>query len=258
MDRVLADTVVIITSDHGHCDIVADPVEAVIRLDRLLGNFAQADLGRPWDSRDDVMICPNMRAAQIYVRDSQPDVIEAIVSALQADARVDQVMWRTALTRPGAPGYTVRSPRGRMEFSRAGGPAACADVFGGTWTWTGDPAAVALEVDGRTISFSDYPNAFERIAGVLDLDKSGEIWVTAKAGSEFEVPGGKAHVGGASHGALHKLDSLSPVIVAGGAVRRPLPPYMRTVDIAPLCMGILGVAMRYQVGDPRRPATDVP
>jgi hypothetical protein len=65
------------------------------------------------------------------------------------------------------------------------------------------------------------------------------------------VPGGEAHLGGASHGALHALDSLSPVIVAGGAVRPVLPAHMRLVDIAPLCMQLLALPMRYRVGDPR-------
>ena len=106
--------------------------------------------------------------------------------------------------------------------------------------------------DGRAIDFDDYPNAFERIAGVLDLDKSGEIWVTAKPGCEFEVPGGEAHAGGASHGALHALDSHSPVIIAGAGAPRRLPSHMRSVDIAPICMDILGVPMRYKVGDPRK------
>jgi hypothetical protein len=30
---------------------------------------------------------------------------------------------------------------------------------------------------------------------------------------------------------------------------------MRLVDIAPLCMGLLGVPMRYGLGDARRPPT---
>ncbi len=76
--------------------------------------------------------------------------------------------------------------------------------------------------------------------------------MTARPGCEFEVPGGKAHVGGASHGALHALDSLCPVIVAGGAAPKRLPAAMRSVDIAPLCMEILGIPMRYAVGDPRK------
>jgi hypothetical protein len=85
----------------------------------------------------------------------------------------------------------------------------------------------------------------------LDLDQSGEVWVTARPGSEFEVPGGKAHVGGASHGALHALDSYSPVIIAGGGARPTLPLAMRSIDLAPLCMQLLGLPMRYQPGDPR-------
>ena len=250
MDRVLADTAVVVTSDHGHCDVLADAAAAV-HLEARLSDFRQADLGRAWRAGDEVMICPNMRAAQIYVRQPAPAVIERIASALLGDSRVDQVMWRTTLTRPGAAGYTVSSARGRLEFSRANGASSDADLFGGVWTWTGDPGAVTLERDGRTILFADYPNAFERIAGALDLDQSGEIWVTAKAGCEFEVPGGHAHLGGASHGALHKLDSLSPVIVAGGGVRQTLPRHVRLVDIAPLCMTLLGVAMRYRVGTPR-------
>ena len=75
--------------------------------------------------------------------------------------------------------------------------------------------------------------------------------MTAKPGCEFQVPGGDAHVGGASHGALHTLDSLSPVIVSGGGVQHVLPRDMRLVDVAPLCMSLLGVKMRYLVGDPR-------
>jgi hypothetical protein len=76
------------------------------------------------------------------------------------------------------------------------------------------------------------------------------VWLTAQPGCEFEEPGGKAHAGGASHGALHALDSLSPVIVGGAGAPR-LPRLMRSIDIAPMCMSLLGLSMRYEVGDPR-------
>ena len=128
----------------------------------------------------------------------------------------------------------------------------CVDAFGGFWTWSGDPAVLGIRQEGRAVEFQDYPNAFERLSGALDLEKSGEIWVTALPGCEFEVPGGKAHVGGASHGALHALDSFSPVIVAGAGAPRTLPRHLRSADLAPLCMQILGIPMRYKVGDPRK------
>ena len=249
LERVLADTHVILTSDHGHCDILSDPEQAVIRLDRLLANFRQADLGRAWVTEDEVMICPNMRTAQMYLRNPSAALVTRIAEDILTDPRVDQVMWRTAFTRPDEDGYTVATRRGRLEFRRTEESSRShADAFGGHWSWRGDPAAVDLVHDGDAIEFPLYPNAFERIAGALDLDQSGELWVTARPGCEFEVPGGKAHVGGASHGALHALDSLSPVIAAGGGVTRRLPRHMRSVDIAPICMELLGIPMRYRPG----------
>ena len=147
--------------------------------------------------------------------------------------------------------YRRDRPR-RLEFARdatsgTAGSTRSADA----WTWHGDAEALSVQQDGRSIGFGQYPNAFERIAGALDLEQSGELWVTARPGCEFEAPGGKAHVGGASHGALHALDSLSPVIIASGGPRWHLPAHMRSVDIAPLCMEMLGIPMRYRPGDAR-------
>jgi hypothetical protein len=251
IDRVLADTCVILTSDHGHCDVLPDAKQAVIRLDRLLSNYRQADLGRAWSSRDEIMICPNMRAAQIYVRQPTGDKLAAIARDALADPRVDQIIYRTAVASPGAAGYTVLSSHGRVDFAHAASGAGHADAFGGRWTWSGDAAVLGIHRDGHTIDFDQYPNAFERLANVLELEQSAELWVTAVPGSEFEVPGGKAHVGGASHGALHALDSYSPVIVAGGGIEPRLPRHLRSIDLAPLCMRLLGLPMRYQPGDPR-------
>jgi hypothetical protein len=253
LDAVLADTAIIVTSDHGHCDVL-NQAGAEVRLDRLLGGLRQAKLGEAWRPRDEIMICPNMRAAQIYLREPSPASAQRIIEALVGEPRVDQVVWRSALTRPGQDGYTVATRRGTLEFSRDGSSGSAGiDAFGNTWSWRGDAEALDVRQERRAISFGQYPNAFERIAGALDLEKSGELWVTARPGCEFEVPGGQAHIGGASHGALHALDSLCPVIFAGGGTPRRLPRDLRAIDIAPLCMEILGIPMRYAGGAPRNP-----
>lgn len=242
--RVLEDVCVIVTSDHGHCDVLADQDAAVIRLDQLLGTWRQARLGKPWQDDDELMICPNMRAAQLYVHAPTPAAVEAIAAAMLADPRVDQVLWRASLTGGDADAYTAVSDRGRLEFRRAGEGPGARDAFGTRWAYTGDRAVLGLdEQDGELESY-EYPNPFERIAGVLDLEKSGEMWVTARPGCEFELPGGSAHAGGASHGALHRLDSLSPVIIAGPPGRPHLPRDMRLVDIAGLCRRALGLPER--------------
>ena len=106
-------------------------------------------------------------------------------------------------------------------------------------------------VDNGALRWNDYPNAFERIAGALDAPKSGSVWFTARPGCEFEVPGGAAHVGGASHGGLHALESLCPFVIAGPA-KVDLPRHLRSVDIAPLCLELLGLPSRVRVGEPRQ------
>lgn len=251
-ERFMQDRCVLVTSDHGHCDILPDPTRAVIELHRVLGEFRQAALGKPWTERDELMVCPNMRAAQIYVHRPAADAIERVARTCLLDRRVDLVMWRRSRTQPGAPGYAVASPRGHLEFwptAQESSAARGRDAFGQEWSWQGDLETLQLDHSDGTIASTEYPNAFERIAGALDARNSGELWLTAQPGSEFEVPGGTAHVGGGSHGALHALDSLSPVIAAGAP--RRLPRAMRSIDIAPLCLEALGITMRYAVGDPR-------
>ena len=251
-DRFMQDTCVVVTSDHGHCDILPDRERAVIALNRVLGEFRQAELGKSWRGRDELMICPNMRAAQIYVRHPTADVVERVARTCLLEPRVDLVIWKRSLTMVDSPGYIVAGPRGQLEFWRAeDAPAATSahDAFGQLWSWQGDLETLAVDRSDGSVAFSEYPNAFERIAGALDARHSGELWVTAQPGCEFEVPGNGAHVGGGSHGALHALDSLSPMIVAGAP--RRLPRALRSVDIAPLCLEALGMRMRYAVGDAR-------
>jgi hypothetical protein len=211
----------------------------------------QADLARGWRERDEILICPNMRAAQIYVRQPTGVLVARLIDEALADPRVDLAMWRGALTGESPDAYCVESQRGRLAFRRgAVGDGTACDAFGTEWSWRGDLEALDVEIDGTAIVYGEYPNAFERIAGALDAANSGEVWLTARPGCEFEVPGGKPHIGGGSHGALHALDSLSPVIVGGGGQAR-LPRAMRSLDIAPLCMELLGIPMRYRVGQPR-------
>ena len=220
-----------------------------IRLHEILCTLKQATLGAPWKADDEIMICPNMRAAQIYLRDPQAPLLGRIVKAVLADPRVDHAIWRTIHTRADARGYTIASSGDALEFWKGSDGADTArDAFGNSWSWRGDLEVVDAALAEGRLSWGDYPNAFERVAGVLDNPQSGTLWVTAKPGREFEVPGGHAHLGGGSHGGLHALESLSPVIVAG-PTRLTLPRDFRSIDIAPLCLQLLGLPSRRKIGE---------
>jgi Type I phosphodiesterase / nucleotide pyrophosphatase len=251
LDRVLEDTYVIVTSDHGQVEVLSDDQRAAIRLHETLAGFRQARLGGLWRDTDQIMICPNMRAAQIYLRDVQPSLVQQITTLVLSDPRVDQVIWRTGDTRAAGGGYTVVSTAGQLEFVKGeNGSSRARDAFGQVWSWRGDLSVVDASVDEGELRWRSYPNAFERLAGVLEHPHSGTIWVTAKPGCEFEVPGSSAHLGGGSHGGLHALESLSPVIAAGPR-RLTLPDALRSVDIVPLCLELLELDSPHRMSEPR-------
>ena len=248
MDRFLESHAVILTSDHSHCDIIGDKREASIDLQVLLADFTPARLADSWRSGGEIMICPNMRAAQIYFRVVSLPVLERATEAMLTDARVDQVIWQASLVEPSLRGYKVAtSDRGRLHFwtgdrDAVPGASSAFDDHGNEWHWRGDLSAVGARVEGGRLIYGDYPNALERLAGGVGFDDGGDVWVTAKPGYEFAVPGGGVHVGGGSHAALHALDSTTPVLLAGAPGGVTLPPNFRSVDVAPLILKMLGIA----------------
>ncbi len=68
--------------------------------------------------------------------------------------------------------------------------------------------------DGR-FQAPGYPDALDRVWSALSCPTSGDVLLSAGAGSEFVDLGGQAHVGGGSHGSLRAEDSLGALIVCG-------------------------------------------
>ena len=250
--QVLDELCVIVTGDHSHDDIHADEARAVCDLDATLKELELTSPGVGWTGSDQIMVCPNMRAAQIYCQHPSVELIGRIIEELLADPQVDQVLWHASATREAAAGFRVATAdRGVFRFAVAGsGEEGTPDEYGGRWTWSGDLRAIdgRLDASGRLVSDA-YPNAMERIAGGLRHPHAGHVWVTARPGVEFQVPGGGVHVGGASHGALHVNDSVVPLFTAGwpAPLEWTAPP--RTIDIAALCLSVLGRTPWRQVGE---------
>lgn len=235
-ERFLAETAVILTSDHGQSEIGSDKAAAIVPLHEVFSEFRQAKIGTRWAQGDEILICPNMRAAQIYVRDERE--IERVARAALVDERIDLILWQIPGDR-GAVEYHVIGPLGAFTFWREHtGKGDGRDAFGTAWGWRGDTEVLRLDTDAGLVDSREYPNALERIAGALDARNSGDVWLTVRPGCEFAARGSPPHLDGGSHGALHALDSLSPVIAAGG---RRLPRTMRSVDVAAWCMEACGV-----------------
>jgi len=248
VDSLLESLAIVITGDHAQSDLPLAKQHTGIVLNDVLDDYAIVPAGKPWGHCDELMICPNMRAAQIYLRRGYLNERTAIVRRLLDDERVDQVIWREPNINGQWQFFVQTSRHGKLRFWRCEAGESAIDEYGGRWNWEGDLASVDGRVGAENVlDFGDYPNALERIAAAFSDHDSGDIWVTSQLGYEFRLDATHVHRKG-SHGSLHKDDSLSPLIMAGvpeNLLPRQTP---RSVDVAPLCLTILELAGPSDVG----------
>lgn len=251
LDALLDEYCVVLTGDHSQSDIIDDEDEAGIELQDVLSSFTHADYGTPLRGHEQLAVCPNLRAAQIYLSDHEPTFVERVEHALLDELRIDQVIRRRSFDDGGADGFVVRTAdRGELYFWPGDdGPNTGRDDYGFSWSWEGSLDAVDARVDGGKLDWDTYPNAFERIAGGPGSAKSADLWVTARPGYEFTSSNSSVHVGGGSHGSLHLYDSRSPLLVAGAPAGLEVPEQPRAVDVALICGAAMGLEMHARPGD---------
>jgi hypothetical protein len=143
-------------------------------------------------------------------------------------------MWRS-----GESEAVVHSPRGELRFSSGG---ELLDARGRLWSIEGDPAALSAEVqDGRFIT-DEYPDALARIWSALHCPTAGDVLLSAAPAYEFVDWGGSDHVGGGSHGSLHRSDSLGALLWCGtGPDTRDVREQWSLQDIVPMVRDHFGV-----------------
>jgi hypothetical protein len=196
-------------SDHSQT-----AVEERINLAGLLGDWNV--LGPAGDAATaDVAACPSARSAQVYVLDpSRRDAeLPKLAETLAAAEGVDFVAWRhggEGIVRPGA--SYAQDGIGELRFSPGGD---LADLRGGTWEVDGDERALELDTTDGRVTSGNYPNPLERLWAALTCPSSGDLLISAAPGYEFVDWGGFDHVGGGSHGSLHRGDSLGTLIFCG-------------------------------------------
>jgi hypothetical protein len=83
------------------------------------------------------------------------------------------------------------------------------------WSVEGDLGALNAEVRDGRIESPDYPDALGRIWSALNCGTAGDVLLSAAPGYEFVDWGGADHVGGGSHGSLHRSDSLGTLLWCG-------------------------------------------
>jgi hypothetical protein len=229
-DEFLEQYAVIVCSDHSQA-----PVEERIRLDEA---FADFDVARPSPSRSaaaELALCPAQRAAMIYALDPDraSDTLDRVRAVLAELEGVDLTMW----CRDGE--AVVHGRRGELRFTRGG---ELIDARGERWSVDGDLGVLRAEIqDGRILS-TEYPDALGRVWSALNCPTAGDILLSAAPGYEFVDWGGSDHVGGGSHGSLHRSDSLGALLWCGtGPGSKAARDQWSLRDIAPMIRGHFGL-----------------
>jgi hypothetical protein len=125
----------------------------------------------------------------------------------------------------------VHSPRGDLRFAPDGDHR---DRRGRAWRLEGERAA--LDLDGET-----YPDALDRLWSALECPHSGDVLASARLGYEFVDWGGADHVGGGSHGSLHRDDSEGVLLLCG--VEAPAREEWSIGDVTGLVLQHFGVPL---------------
>jgi hypothetical protein len=227
---------VIVCSDHSQA-----PVEERIRLDLAFADFDVA-LPSARATGGEIALSPAQRSAMIYALDPEqaPDTCARAREVAAELEGVDLVMWR----HDGE--AVIRGRRRELRFVPGGG---LTDSRGETWSVEGELGVLRAEIqDGRFYS-TEYPDALARVWSALNCPNAGDIFLSAAPGYEFVDWGGSDHVGGGSHGSLHRSDSLGALLWCGtGPDSRTVKDQWSLRDIAPMIRAHFGLGSEPAAG----------
>jgi predicted AlkP superfamily pyrophosphatase or phosphodiesterase len=230
-DQFLEEHAVIVCSDHSQA-----AVEASIRLDHAFADFAVATpSARVAGSGGEVALSPAQRSAMIYALDDddREEIVDRSLEAVRDLEGVDLTMWMDGEE------AVIRGHRGELRFAPGDG---VQDARGHGWDVDGPLSVLRAEVqDGRLLS-TEYPDALTRVWSALHCENAGEILLSAAPGYEFVDWGGADHVGGGSHGSLHRSDSFATLLWSGdGLPGRDARDQWSLRDVAPMIRAHFGV-----------------
>jgi hypothetical protein len=234
-DAFLSEHAVVVTSDHSQA-----LVEERIRLDLALGDFHVATPSATRSVGAELALSPSQRAAMIYALDldRRGELVARVLEAVGDLEGVDLTMWLHGADGD-APEAVIRAPGGgELRFTPGG---ELSDLRGERWSVEGDLTVLAAAVHDGRFETPDYPDALARVWSALRCQNSGDVLLSAAPGYEFVDWGGADHVGGGSHGSLHRTDSLGALLWCGtGPDTRAVREQWSLRDVTPMIRSHFG------------------
>jgi predicted AlkP superfamily pyrophosphatase or phosphodiesterase len=230
-DRFLDEHAVIVMSDHSQTS-----VEERVNLAEALSSWHVLAPGDRADEGAELAVCPAARSAMVYVLDPErrAEMAEQVARDLRKVEGLDIVV------RLVGEEASLWSERGELRFAPGG---ELQDRRGKSWSVEGDLDALDLEVADGRVDSRIYPDPLGRLWSALTCPNSGDVLIGATPGYEFVDWGGTDHVGGGSHGSLHRGDSLGVLLFAGTEPAGDVVPEQWSIeDVTPMVLN------HFQVG----------
>ena len=229
VEAFLEEYAVIVMSDHSQTT-----VEHAINLAEVFEDARVLTPGDVAPTEAELAACPSARSAMVYALDEarREQLVRRAVDTLSEVDGVDLVVTR------GDGEAIVRSGRGELRF-RPGDD--LSDARGGRWSLHGEEAALELSMGEGEVNSDTYPDALGRLWSALQCPHSGDVLVSAELGFEFVDWGGADHVGGGSHGSLHRDDSEGVLLLCG--LDAPERQHWSLGDVTPLVLEHFGVPL---------------
>jgi hypothetical protein len=230
-DAFLDDHAVIVLADHAH-SLVEDSISL---LDVFDGHDVLAP-DDPFPEEARLAVCPGQRFAMVYALESdrREDTVAEVMAAVADVEGIDLVLRRDGET------GVISSARGELRFAPGG---RAADVNGRRWKVEGELGTLEARAESGVLVSDVYPDALERAWSALTCPEAGDVLLSAAPGYEFVDWGGADHVGGGSHGALHRGDSLGPLLWSGcGPEGRDGVEQWTLRDVLPMVLDFFGVS----------------
>lgn len=228
-EAFLEEHAVIVMSDHSQT-----AVEHSINLADALADARVLTPADPAPTDAELAACPSARSAMVYALDEsrREQLVGGAAAALEDLEGVDLIVTR-------ANGEAVvRSERGQLRFAPGED---LHDLRGRGWRVSGEEAVLELDTAGGSAVSTTYPDALARLWSSLACPHAGDVLVSAIPGYEFVDWGGADHVGGGSHGSLHRDDSEGVLLLCG--VEAEEREQWSLADVTPLVLRHFGVPL---------------
>jgi len=228
-ETFLEEHAVIVMSDHSQT-----AVDKGISLTEVLSGSRVLTPSDAAPTEAELAACPSARSAMVYALEEgrRDELVRVAANTLLEADGVELVMTRANGS------ARVRSEAGELRFEPGGD---LADRRGRSWSLRGDEAVLKLTTSGGGVDSDTYPDALGRIWSALSCPHSGDVLASAALGYEFVDWGGADHVGGGSHGSLHRDDSEGVLLMCG--IDPPERDQWSLTDVTPLVLEHFGVPL---------------